>query len=120
MQHRTSARPSDLRTRVVDALGCVDRRRGGGRLRVGARPSSSGASLEERRALAEHLDDPLNRYYRYPAARGLLRIAGGLPLRPDHITYLHTTIGVARRERHRLSARRAPRWSSRSSCSRSG
>ena len=47
-----------------------------------------------RRALAEHLDDPLNRYYRYPAARGLLRIAGGLPLRPDHITYLHTTIGV--------------------------
>jgi hypothetical protein len=52
------------------------------------------ASLEERRALADHLDDPLNRYYRYPAARGLLRIAGGLPLRPDHITYLHTTFGV--------------------------
>lgn len=52
------------------------------------------ASLEERRELAENLDDPLNRYYRYPAARGLLRIAGGLPFRPDHITYLHTTIGV--------------------------
>src|SRR5215203_5708568 len=50
--------------------------------------------LEERRALAEHLDDPLNRYYRYPAARGLLRIAGGLPLRPDHITYLHTSLGI--------------------------
>ncbi len=53
------------------------------------------ASLEERRALAEFLDDPLNRFYRYPAARALLRVAGGLPLRPDHITYLHTTIGVS-------------------------
>lgn len=52
-------------------------------------------SLEERRALAENLDDPLNRYYRYPAARALLHVAGGLPLRPDHITYLHTTIGVS-------------------------
>ena len=52
-------------------------------------------SLEERRKLAESLDDPLNRYYRYPVARALLRIAGGLPLRPDHITYLHTTLGVA-------------------------
>ena len=51
-------------------------------------------SLEVRRALADHLDDPLNRYYRYPAARGLLRVAGGLPLRPDHITYLHTTFGI--------------------------
>ena len=59
---------------------------------LAAAPTSS---LDERRELAEHLDDPLNRYYRYPAARGLLRIAGGLPLRPDHITYLHTTIGVA-------------------------
>jgi len=49
---------------------------------------------EERKKLAESLDDPLNRYYRYPAARGLLHVAGGLPLRPDHITYLHTTIGI--------------------------
>ena len=53
------------------------------------------SSLEERRELAESLDDPMNRYYRYPAARALLRFAGGLPFRPDHITYLHTTIGVA-------------------------
>lgn len=52
------------------------------------------SSLEARRALAENLDDPLNRYYRYPAARALLKIAGGLPLRPDHITYLHTSIGI--------------------------
>lgn len=57
-------------------------------------PPAGTTTLEERRKLAENLDDPLNRYYRYPAARGLLRIAGGLPLRPDHITYLHTTIGL--------------------------
>ncbi len=56
--------------------------------------SSVVATLDERRSLAENLDDPLNRWYRYPAARGLLRIAGGLPLRPDHITYLHTVFGV--------------------------
>jgi phosphatidylglycerophosphate synthase len=62
----------------------------------GAESSDSAAktSLEERRRLAENLDDPLNRWYRYPAARGLLRIASGLPLRPDHVTYLHTTFGV--------------------------
>lgn len=52
-------------------------------------------SIEERRGLAEHLSDPLNRRYRYPAARALLRIAGGLPLRPDHITYIHTLTGIA-------------------------
>lgn len=57
--------------------------------------SGSTLSLDERRALAENLDDPLNRWYRYPAARGLLRVAGGLPLRPDHVTYLHTTLGVS-------------------------
>ena len=56
--------------------------------------ADASASLQVRRALAEHLDDPLNRYYRYPAARGLLRIAGGLPFRPDHITYLHTALGA--------------------------
>lgn len=51
-------------------------------------------SLDERRRLAESLDDPANRWYRYPVARGILRVAGGLPLRPDHITYLHTTFGI--------------------------
>ncbi len=50
---------------------------------------------EDRRKLAENLDDPLNRFYRYPAARALLRVAGGLPLRPDHVTYLHTAFGIA-------------------------
>lgn len=52
-------------------------------------------TLDERKKLAEALDDPLNRWYRYPAARGLLQIAGGLPLRPDHITYIHMAFGVA-------------------------
>ena len=52
------------------------------------------ASPAERRRLAENLTDPLNRWYRYPAARALLRIAGGLPLHPDHITYLHTLSGM--------------------------
>ena len=51
-------------------------------------------SIDSRRALAEQLTDFLNRAYRYPASRALFRVAGGLPLRPDHITYLHTTIGV--------------------------
>ena len=51
-------------------------------------------ALDSRRALAEHLTDFLNRAYRYPASRAIFRVAGGLPLRPDHITYLHTTIGV--------------------------
>lgn len=51
-------------------------------------------SLDSRRALAEHLTDFLNARYRYPASRALFRLAGGLPLRPDHITYIHTTIGV--------------------------
>lgn len=60
----------------------------------GGGASTAQSSLEERRKLAESLDDPLNRYFRYPAARGLLRIAGGLPLRPDHITYLHTALGI--------------------------
>jgi hypothetical protein len=36
----------------------------------------------------------LNRLYRYPAARALFKVAGKLPLRPDHVTYIHTTIGV--------------------------
>lgn len=93
MQHRTSSSPATPSTPlyVVPSADVKD-----AALRTGERnvDATSGASLEERRALAEHLDDPLNRYYRYPAARGLLRIAGGLPLRPEHITYLHTAIGV--------------------------
>jgi phosphatidylglycerophosphate synthase len=52
-------------------------------------------SLDERKKLAESLDDPLNRWYRYPLARALLHVLGGLPLRPDHVTYIHTCFGVS-------------------------
>ncbi len=55
---------------------------------------SAEAAAEKRKKLAEALDDPLNRWYRYPAARGLLKIIGGLPLTPDHITYIHICFGV--------------------------
>jgi hypothetical protein len=58
------------------------------------RSTAGDRALEARRALAVHLDDPLNRLYRYPAARGLLAVAEGLPLRPDHVTYIHTLTGV--------------------------
>ncbi|MGZ3422901.1 MAG: CDP-alcohol phosphatidyltransferase family protein [Polyangiales bacterium] len=51
-------------------------------------------SREDRHELAKNLDDPLNRYYRYPLARKLLGVLGGLPLRPDHVTYLHTLVGL--------------------------
>lgn len=56
---------------------------------------ASKLTLEERKQLCESLDDPLNRWYRYPAARALLHVLGGLPLRPDHITYIHMAFGVA-------------------------
>jgi phosphatidylglycerophosphate synthase len=65
---------------------------GGDREATGAQPTRS--TQAERQALAVYLDDPLNRWYRYPAARALYKVAGRLPLRPDHVTYIHTTIGV--------------------------
>jgi hypothetical protein len=74
----------------------------------GGAGGSTSASLDERRALALNLDDPLNRYYRYPAARGLLRVAGGLPLRPDHVTYLHTLFGITGAAILALSTTRGP------------
>lgn len=57
--------------------------------------ASTRTTAAERRQLAESLDDPLNRWYRYPAARGLLKLAGSLPLRPDHVTYIHTLVGIS-------------------------
>ncbi len=38
--------------------------------------------------------DPLNRWYRYPAARALLPILGRLPLTPNHVTYIHTAMAL--------------------------
>jgi hypothetical protein len=51
-------------------------------------------SPDEASAIADAMVDPLNRFYRYPAARALLPILGGLPLTPNHITYLHTAMAV--------------------------
>lgn len=68
-------------------------------------PSADGAAaigrvrapgtLAADRALARHLDDPLNRLYRYPVAQALLRPLGSLGLRPDHVTYVHSLVGIA-------------------------
>ena len=41
------------------------------------------------------MTDPLNRFYRYPAARALLPVLGRLPLTPNHVTYIHIAIGFA-------------------------
>lgn len=83
----STASPFVLPQRDVTEAAAASRRQSGG-------VAASEASPEERLKLAENLDDPLNRYYRYPAARALLRVAMGLPLRPDHVTYIHTTCGV--------------------------
>ncbi len=49
-----------------------------------------------RDTLLERLGDPLNRFYRYPAARLGLKLFGWIPgVRPDHVTFLHTAIGIA-------------------------
>lgn len=44
---------------------------------------------------AAALGDPLNRFYRYPVARALVRVAGRLPVTPDHVTVGHTVAGIA-------------------------
>jgi len=47
-------------------------------------------------AIIESTTDPLNRFYRYPAARALLPVAKYMPwLTPNHVTYLHTLFGLA-------------------------
>lgn len=45
-------------------------------------------------ALTTAIIDPPNRFIRYPLARGLFRIAGGLPFTPNQITYTHAALGV--------------------------
>jgi phosphatidylglycerophosphate synthase len=44
--------------------------------------------------LVDRLGDPLNRLYRYPAANLTLKLFGWLPLRPNHVTLIHTLVGV--------------------------
>ncbi len=43
--------------------------------------------------LAEMVD-PFNRFYRYPAARLLLPLALKTPLRPNHVTAIHASLGI--------------------------
>ena len=46
--------------------------------------------------ILESMTDPLNRFYRYPAARALLPVLGRIEwLTPNHITYVHTMFGLA-------------------------
>lgn len=45
-------------------------------------------------AIIESTTDPLNRFYRYPAARALLPILGRLPITPNHVTYAHIVCGA--------------------------
>jgi hypothetical protein len=68
-------------------------------MQSGVRPApllaaADAPSPDEASAIADAMVDPLNRFYRYPAARALLPILGGLPLTPNHITYLHTAMAL--------------------------
>lgn len=51
-------------------------------------------SPAEVESVAEGMVDPLNRFYRYPAARALLPVLGGLPITPNQITFLHTAMAL--------------------------
>lgn len=51
-------------------------------------------SPAEVEAIADGMVDPLNRWYRYPAARALLPVLGKLPLTPNHVTYIHTAMAL--------------------------
>lgn len=45
--------------------------------------------------ILESMTDPVNRFYRYPAARALLPVLGKISwLTPNHVTYAHTTFGL--------------------------
>lgn len=45
-------------------------------------------------AIVESTTDPLNRWYRYPAARALLPVLGRFPITPNHVTYTHIVFGA--------------------------
>lgn len=45
--------------------------------------------------ILESMTDPVNRFYRYPAARALLPVLGRISwLTPNHVTYVHTAFGL--------------------------
>lgn len=46
-------------------------------------------------SIADTTTDPLNRFYRYPAARALLPVLGRISwLTPNHVTYVHIVCGL--------------------------
>jgi phosphatidylglycerophosphate synthase len=45
-------------------------------------------------AIAEAMNDPPNRFYRYPVARWLLPLVLKTPLTPNGVTYIHMALGV--------------------------
>jgi len=58
--------------------------------------SPPGPSKELVDRLLDAATDPPNRFYRYPAARGLLPILGRISwLTPNHVTYVHIAFGLA-------------------------
>lgn len=49
---------------------------------------------EEVDTILYEMTDPLNRYYRYPAAKAMLPLFMRLPFTPNHITAFHACLGI--------------------------
>jgi hypothetical protein len=52
-------------------------------------------NAEQNAPLVELMGDPLNRFYRYPAANALLPLFKNSSITPNQVTYFHTAVGVA-------------------------
>jgi len=73
-------------------------REGSAEPKVDERPvgadSDAPYSAEEVDTIMFEMTDPLNRYYRYPAARAMLPLFMRLPFTPNHITAFHACLGI--------------------------
>ncbi len=52
-------------------------------------------NAEQHAPLLEVMDDPLNRFFRYPAAKALLPLFKNSSVTPNQVTYFHTMVGIA-------------------------
>jgi phosphatidylglycerophosphate synthase len=52
-------------------------------------------NAEQHAPLLEVMDDPLNRFFRYPAAKALLPLFKNSSITPNQVTYFHTMVGIA-------------------------
>ena len=52
-------------------------------------------NAEQHAPLLEVMDDPLNRFFRYPAAKALLPLFKNSSITPNQVTYFHTMVGLA-------------------------